>query len=117
MNTSETKKKYLSIEQCRIGGLYLLDSRNLAIGVFRKSPESLLTKSGFTHDFVGIRDKFGRRYLFSEFHGDCGEPWGTAYPIRLLEDCQIKNLHEEDNNLLFEWLEYAEKKYLAQKAA
>lgn len=113
--TVEPKRKYLSISQCRVGGLYLLDSRNLSIGIFRQSPESLLTQSGFTHDFVGIRQKFDQRFLFAEFHYGCGAPWGTAKPIRFLEDCQIKDLTE--NVLLFNWLEYAENKHLPKKAA
>ena len=51
-------------------GLYVLESRNLTIGVFNG------------HDgFIGIRTKMGDRFLSTEYHWDTGAPHGTAKPV------------------------------------
>lgn len=55
-------------------GVYRIHSRNLSIGVF----------NGAT-GFIGIRHKFGSRYLFTEYHWDTGAPYGTVKPQELLE--------------------------------
>lgn len=60
---------YIHIPDLVVGHVYRLQCRNLTIGAY----------DGKT--FVGIREKFGRRYLDSEDHWDTGEPHGTAYPI------------------------------------
>ena len=56
--------------------LYTLRSRNLDAGVW-------ITK---LRGFTGIREKFGYRYLATEFHRDTGPPFGTA---RVIEDTGI----------------------------
>jgi hypothetical protein len=53
------------------GGIYTLRSRNLRIGVWNAERKS----------FVGIRTKFGSRFLDCETHWDAG---GTATPMDLI---------------------------------
>ena len=60
----------LPLTACVAGHAYRLASRNLAAGVF----------DGAT-GFIGIRSKFGSRYLFREYHIDTGAPFGTARPL------------------------------------
>lgn len=63
---------YLPPAECKRGHVYRLSSRNLAFGVFAPEKEN---------GFIGIRDKFGSRYLFTEHHWDNGAPYGTAKPL------------------------------------
>ncbi len=56
------------IKDCIPGRVYRIRSRNLSFGVYDG-------KEGF----IGIRQKFGDRYLFTEYHWDQGEPFGTVY--------------------------------------
>jgi len=55
------------IKDCIKGRVYALRCRNLGIGVWNG-------KDGF----IGIRYKFGSRYLFTEYHWDTGAPYGTV---------------------------------------
>lgn len=73
---SETMPKYIALEDCKDRFLYRLRSRNLGLGVFNKK----------TNGFVGIREKFGDRYLATEYHYDTGAPYGTACPLEELEE-------------------------------
>ena len=68
-------KEWIPLKDCVQGGLYKIDSRNLDIGIFNKESE----------EFIGIRTKFGDRYLFTEYHWDTGAPYGTVKPVELLE--------------------------------
>jgi len=111
------KLNYIPLEECRDRQLYYIRSRNLSFGVFVKEQKG----------FVGIRTKFGHRYLFTEYHWDTGAPFGTVHPKQLLEECPIEDLAEghvegEDqadprrrcfktNQQLFEWLEVKEEEY------
>ncbi len=74
----------IQLTECKHGYLYKIYSRNLTQGVFNKN----------TKGFVGIRDKFGREYLFTEFHWDTGAPFGTVKPIELIEKCPVDNIEE-----------------------
>jgi hypothetical protein len=60
----------IPLSECKPRHVYRLMSRNLSIGVFDT------TNSGF----IGIREKFGSRYLDTEYHCDTGPPHGTASP-------------------------------------
>jgi len=93
--------EYIKLEDCVDGMLYLIDSRNLSIGVFNKA----------RNGFIGIRLKWEDRFLFTEYHWDTGEPFGTVKPIKLLENCPIENLDERKNPELFQWLEEKEREY------
>lgn len=55
------------IPECIKGRVYLLRSRNLTVGVYDGR-----------EGFIGIRTKFGDRFLFTEYHWDQGEPHGTV---------------------------------------
>lgn len=68
--------KYIALEDCKDRFLYRLESRNLSLGVFNKE----------LNGFVGIREKFGARYLATEYHYDTGAPFGTACPLEELEE-------------------------------
>lgn len=117
----------IPLTDCKHGGLYRLSSRNLLLGVFNKN----------TSGFVGIREKFGDHYLFTEFHWDTSAPFGTVRPIELLEmypdepnesiydkvteeylrehltlDKKLGDLVLVDNKILYTWLEQKEKDYL-----
>ena len=74
----------LPIAHCQHGWLYRIYSRNLNLGVYRSED----------HGFVGIRHKFGRRYLFAEYHWDTGAPFGTANPLEAICECPIECLSE-----------------------
>lgn len=60
---------------CIKGRLYEVDCRNLTLAVYDG-------KGGF----IGIRQKFGDRYLFTEYHYDQGPPYGT---VKVLKDTEI----------------------------
>ena len=62
---------WIALEDCGPRHIYRLDSRNLRLGVFNLD----------TKGFIGIRLKFGNRFLFTEYHWDTGEPYGTAKPL------------------------------------
>lgn len=74
----------IPLEKCRHGWTYEIHSRNLIVGVFNAE------KKGF----VGIREKFGSRYLFTEFHYDTGAPYGTVHPEKEIEECPVKDLQD-----------------------
>ena len=66
---------YIPLDKCEDGAVYEIHSRNLSVGVFVKDQEG----------FIGIRTKFGSRFLFTEYHWDQGAPYGTVHPIRKLD--------------------------------
>jgi len=63
--------EHIPFSSCVRGHIYILNSRNLRFGAFNG-----------VDGFVGIRTKWGQRYLDTEYHWDQGPPWGTAMPIR-----------------------------------
>jgi len=65
---------YIKLPDCEHGAVYKIHSRNLSIGVFNK----------YSNGFIGIRSKFNDRYLFTEYHWDTGEPFGTVKPLEKL---------------------------------
>ena len=65
---------HIPLEECEGRAIYRLQSRNLIVGVFNEK------KNGF----IGIRQKFDSRYLFTEYHFDNGPPLGTARPLERL---------------------------------
>ena len=90
---------HIPLDQCKHGFLYRITSRNLNTGVYNAK----------TKGFIGIREKFGDLYLFTEYHWDLGPPHGTVRPIEILEKCQtIIDEYLEDhteNKILFNWLQ------------
>lgn len=74
---------YIPLDQCVERTIYELASRNLRVGVFVAAERG----------FIGIREKFGSQYLFTEYHWDTGAPCGTAHPLRAvstLDDPRIR---------------------------
>lgn len=66
--------EFIPKAKCVTRGVYEIKSRNLLVGVCNG-------KGGF----VGIRDKFHHRFLFTEFHWEVSPRMGTVQPIRLIE--------------------------------
>ena len=66
----------IPIDNCERGRVYLIRARNLKVAIYDGNK-----------GFIGIRTKFGDRYLFTEFHWDQGEPYGTACPLEEYQDC------------------------------
>lgn len=95
--------EYISIENCKHGYLYKIHSRNLSYGVCSKY------EKGIT-GFLGIRTKFGDKFLFEEFHYDNGpDEAGTVKPLKCLKKCPLKDISY--NYPLFLWLEKTIIKY------
>ena len=63
---------YLPLSECVKGRVYKILSRNLSVGVFNGD-----------RGFIGIRQKFNSRYLFTEYHWD-SPPYATVRPISYL---------------------------------
>lgn len=57
----------IPIAECTPGRVYQIQSRNLTFGVYDGN-----------EGFIGLRQKFGHRYLFTEYHWDQGPPHGTV---------------------------------------
>ena len=74
----------IPLENCKHGYVYEIDSRNLSYGVFNSKDNG----------FIGIRNKFRNNFLFTEYHWDTGEPYGTVSPLKELgkvpDDIEIK---------------------------
>ncbi len=81
----------IALQDCKHGWTYKIHSRNLVVGVFNKE----------RNGFVGIREKFGSRYLFMEYHWDTGAPHGTVKPEREIEECPVKDLRESFDMVCF----------------
>ena len=59
--------KLIPLKDCVKGRVYKLNCRNLSHGVYDGECE-----------FIGIRTKFGSRYLFGELHQDASDFFGTV---------------------------------------
>ena len=92
----EDTENWIPLAECVDRKFYLIYARNFYYGVFSKE------KNGF----IGIRTKFGQRYLFTEYHWDTGEPHGTAKPFEALNVDLPENIElDEFNEELFEYLD------------
>ena len=86
---NQARKDYIPLDKCKKGFLYEIHSRNLAIGLY-----------DVDGGFIGIRTKFGDKYLFTEYHYDTGAPYGTVKPFeelfRLPDNiaCSERETHE-----------------------
>lgn len=88
---------YIPREKCREGYVYRIRSRNLDLGIFHRKPGL----GGFESGFIGIREKFGNLYLFTEYHHDDGAPFGTVYPESEVEKCPVEDLCESFGPICF----------------
>jgi hypothetical protein len=64
---------FIQPEDLEIGKVYKLNSRNLALGVYRGDSS-----------FIGIREKFGNRFLDEEVEWDADKHYGTARAVGVL---------------------------------
>lgn len=62
------------LAECKPGRLYKIRCRNLLMGVFNG-------KEGSQAGFIGIREKFNSKYLFTEYHHETGAPFGTVFGV------------------------------------
>lgn len=87
----------IPVEALEVGRLYRIRSRNLSVGVWTGD------KYG---GFIGIREKFGHEYLFTEYHRDTGGHHGTVTQMEATEHTVPEGvpISEEDNKALFEWM-------------
>ena len=75
----------MPLDECKDRYLYQINSRNLSRGVYNEQ----------TKGFIGIRNKFGDDYLFTEYHYDIGPSFGgTVFPKKELgkipDDLELK---------------------------
>ena len=91
-------ENYIPLDKCQKGHIYRINSRNLGIGVFDG-------KGGF----IGIRQKFSDRYLFTEMHWDTSADYGTVKPLEeigiLPDSIPVTETHIEENTALFKLLD------------
>lgn len=91
----------IPLASCIEGHLYRLCSRNLSMGVF------------IGRGFIGIRQKFGARFLDTEYHDEIGAPHGTAHPVVDLGWCPVEQISEfvdgKPNTDLLNWLDRVER--------
>lgn len=91
-------KEYIALNDCKKGFVYLIHARNFFIGLFDG-------KEGF----IGIREKFGDKFLFKEYHWNNKDNDGTVKPIREIAEFG-EYCHEcGDDMKLFDFLEKIEK--------
>jgi len=65
---------WIPMSACRRGVAYLIRSRNLVVGVYDG-------KGGF----LGLREKFGAVFVFTEYRDETGLPFGTVFPLAEIE--------------------------------
>lgn len=84
-----------AMEDLEAGRVYYIRCRNLFVGVW--NPE--------TRGFIGIREKFGSKYLFTEFHYDADPHVGTVNAAEPM-DIHIGDIPLTDwnNQELFDFL-------------
>ncbi len=93
-----------NMEDLERGMVYKIRCRNLQLGVW----------DGNT-GFIGIRTKWGDRFLAKEYHWDTGEPYGTvrmaeSLNVSITEDCDLEKFYTEfgNNEFLFDTLKEIE---------
>ena len=91
--------KIIPVTVCKPGYLYKISSRNLNLGIYDGD-----------YGFLGIRTKFGYRYLFTEYHSDMNNHCATVFPKE--EICESPFTEEQvysENKEILDWLEQKEK--------
>lgn len=73
----------IPLSDCVRGNAYLIQSRNLILGVYDGR-----------NGFVGIREKFGSEFLFTEYYNDGTNQLGTVTPFEDLGPCPVEDLSE-----------------------
>lgn len=83
----------ISIENCIHGCLYEVDARNFSFGVFNKDERG----------FIGIRHKFGTKFLDLELYWHANETYGTVIPIKYICDCPYMDISVHNSDL-YKWI-------------
>jgi hypothetical protein len=103
----------IQMDSIELGRVYLIHARNGGIGV-------AVRKSGALGYWLH-REKFGRHFLFVEYDWDEGPPFGTAIPLRLLEDvppayepAEDQDEDEQRQRPLLDWLAEKERQHTAE---
>lgn len=86
----KSRTNYIKLDKCRHGYLYRLRSRNLSFGIYNKDNKG----------FIGIRTKFGSKFLDTEYHWDTGAPYGTACPQIEVGKCPVEDFLDKEKNYL-----------------
>lgn len=73
----------IPLAECQDRGVYRIHARNFTVGAF----------SAATSGFIGIRQKFESVYLFTEYHHEFSESFGTARPFELIEFIEDPHIH------------------------
>lgn len=81
------------------GRIYRIRSRNLITGAWDAEEDG----------FIGIREKLGGIYLFTEYYADPVRPGGTAIPIEALDATIGTSDLDEHSEALFALLEQIDK--------
>ncbi len=97
---------FIPVAECEHGYLYHVKARNFRLGIYNED----------AREFIGIRTKFGNRYLFGEYHWDQGPPFGTVKPIAKLEESPFETISEHGGDgdvgeTIFDWLEVKATEY------
>jgi len=97
---------FIPLEECKDRHLYHIKARNFRLGIYDEAQK----------EFIGIRTKFGSRYLAGEYHWDTGPPHGTVKPIALLEASPFERVTDiprecSDHDGTFAWLEQKASEY------
>lgn len=79
----------IPIADLKPGYLYRLKARNIRMGIW--NPEL----QGGKGAFIGIRTKFGNRYLDRELHYDADPHYGTATPTEELAVCPLDEKRDD----------------------
>lgn len=102
--TEDDREGRIKLEACEHRKLYRLLARNIRLGVW----------DGDRQEFVGIRTKFGRRFLDSENHWEAPH-FATACPMEVLGELPVEVLldirDEPGDPTLFTWLEAREAEF------
>lgn len=104
----------IELADCKPGHLYRLEAHNIRIGVWNPY---IHLRGGKKGSFVGIRTKFGNRFLDHELHYDAHEHYGTATPTEELAVCphgiiDPYDLESANYDRYFQWLDEMEKEHI-----
>jgi len=75
----DSRQVWIPLSACKDGWAYYIHARNAKVGIFDKAEDG----------FVISRFKFNNNFLFTEYHWDTGEPYGTVKPLRELYPAPI----------------------------
>ncbi len=95
------RENRIKLENCQHGKLYKLHARNIKIGVWCSETQS----------FIGIRTKFGSRFLADEHHWDAPE-FATASPLEVIGEIPSDIVIDKNyygSEVIFQWLDAKEK--------